>query len=112
MQTKVAKFSVEDMLPIALTLVVTGIGIAYGLNIMGDTKDDFANEQALTDTCNHTGNGGTGSVFTGCGIQYNATVDAISGISKLPEKMPLIVNVIVASIVIGILIRYLIVKFT
>ena len=108
---KVARFSINDMLPIALTLVVTGIGIAYGLNILGDTSEDFISEQSLTATCNTSFNGGTGSVYTGCGESYNASVNAIEGIAKLPEKMPIIVNVIVAAIIIGILIRYLMVRF-
>ena len=86
---KKARFDIQDMLPIALTLVVTGIGIAYGLNVMGDVRDDMTTNSA----------------------EYNATVDAISGISKLPEKMPIIVNVIVAAIIIGILVRYLMVRF-
>lgn len=84
-----ARFEIGDMLPIALTLVVTGIGIAYGLNVMGDVRDDMTSASA----------------------EYNATQDAIEGISKLPDKMPIIVNVIVAAIIISILVRYLMVRF-
>ena len=111
MEKKIARFNIQDMLPIALTLVVTGIGIAYGLNVMGDMRDDFVAEETLTASCNNSLNGGTGSVYTGCGSSYNASEDAISGVAKLPEKMPIIVNVIVAAIIIGILVRYLMVKF-
>ena len=82
-------FSIQDMLPIGLTLVVLGIGIAYGLNVMEDVQSDF--------TANTSG--------------YNATADAIDGVAKLPEKLPLIVTVIVAAIIIGILVRYLMVKY-
>ena len=89
MERKVAEFDIQDILPIGLTLVVTGIGIAYGLNVMGDVRDDMT----------------VGSA------EYNATQDGINGVAKLPEKMPLIVNVIVAAIIIGILIRYLMVRF-
>jgi len=41
----------------------------------------------------------------------NATEDAITGVAKLPEKMGLIATVIVAAIIIGILVRYLMVKY-
>lgn len=84
-----AKFVVQDILPIALTLVVAGIGIAYGLNVMEDVQADMTSGSAA----------------------YNATGDAITGVAKLPEKLPLIVTVIVAAIIIGILVRYLMVRY-
>ena len=101
MKTKYAEFQIQDMLPIAMTLVVTGIGVAFGLNVMSDVRTDF-----VTDTagCNST-------EVTGCGVEYNATTSAIEGVSKIPEKMPLIATVIVAALLIGILVRYLFVKF-
>lgn len=82
---KVAEFEIGQMLPIALTLVVLGIGTAYGLNVMADVQDDF----------------------TAATTEYNATQDAIDGVAKLPEKLPLIATVVVAAIIIGILVRYL-----
>jgi len=90
MQEQKEYFDVRDLLPIGLTLVVLGIGLAYGLNVMEDVKSDF------TDTTS---------------AAYNATEDAITGVGKLPEKMPLIVTVIVAAVIIGILVRYLMVRF-
>lgn len=79
------RFDIKDMLPIALTLVVAGIGIAYGLNVMEDVQSDMTPDSNA----------------------YNATGDAIEGVAKLPNKLPLIVTVIVAAIIIGILVRYL-----
>jgi len=84
-----ANFEIRDMLPIALTLVVMGIGVAYGLNVMEDVQGDM-------------------TVDTNA---YNATGSAIEGVAKLPEKLPLIVTVIVAAIIIGILVRYLMVRY-
>ena len=77
------------MLPIGLTLVVLGIGIAYGLEVMEDVQADM----------------------TPASNAYNATGDAIEGVAKLPNKLPLIVTVIVAAIIIGILVRYLMVRY-
>jgi len=82
-------FDVRDLLPIGLTLVVLGIGMAYGLNVIEDVKGDMT--------------AGTAS--------YNATEDTITGVAKLPEKLPLIVTVIVAAVIIGILVRYLMVRY-
>ncbi len=84
-----AKFQIQDMLPIALTLVVLGIGVAYGLSVMEDVQGDM----------------------TADSYAYNATGDAITGVAKLPEKLPLITTVIVAAIIIGILVRYLMVRY-
>ena len=89
MENKIANFDIGDMLPIGLTLVVLGIGLSYGLNVMEDVQSDMTS--------------GTTS--------YNATTDAIAGVAKLPEKMGLIATVIVAAIIIGILVRYLMVKY-
>ena len=100
-----AKFEIRDILPIALTLVVVGIGTAYGLSVLSDLKTDFKNDNLGTLTCNSTS-----GVYTGCGAAYNATDDAIRGVGKLPEKLPLIATVIVAVIIIGILVRYLMVQ--
>ena len=87
---KRAKFDIRDLLPIGLTFVVLGIGLAYGLNVMGDVQDDMTSNTA----------------------EYNATSDAIDGVSKIPEKLPLIATVIVAAVIIGILVRYLMVRFS
>ena len=84
-----------------MTLVVLGIGLAYGLQVMGDVQNDMITNTA---GCNST-------VKTACSAEFNATSDAIEGVAKIPEKLPTIVTVIVAAVVIGILIRYLFVKF-
>lgn len=90
MEKRVCKFDMSDLLPIGLTFVVLGIALAYGLNVMGDVKGDMTANTA----------------------EYNATNDAILGVSKIPAKMPLIATVIVAAVIIGILVRYLMVRFT
>ena len=89
-QKTVSEFEIRDMLPIGLTFVVLGIGLTYGLNVMGDVKDDMTAGTA----------------------ERNASEDAISGVAKIPEKMPLIATVVVAAIIIGILVRYLLVRFS
>jgi len=83
-------FDIRDLLPIGLTLVVLGIGLAYGLNVMEDVQGDMTTNTEA----------------------YNATGNAIEGVAKLPEKLPLIVTVIVAAVIIGILVRYLMVRFS
>ena len=89
MEQKEVRFEIGDLLPIGLTFVVLGIGLAYGLNVMGDVRSSMT----------------TGSA------EYNATSSAIVGVSKLPEKMPLIATVVVAALLIGILVKYLMVRY-
>ena len=101
MKKTVSKFQIQDMLPIGLTIVVLGIGLSYGLNVMSDVQGDMVTGAT---GCNATDT-------TNCGLDYTATQSAMEGVSKLPEKLPLIVTVIVAAIIIGILVRYLMVKY-
>lgn len=83
-----AKFNIGDLLPLALTIVVAGIGMAYGLSVLGDVKTDMtANSE-----------------------EANATADTITAVAKFPAKLGLIVTVVVAAVLIGILVRYLMFK--
>ena len=135
MEKKVVRFEIQDLLPIGLTLVVAGIGLVYGLNVMSDVGSDYwgdeSNEYLADGTCqicpnsshsvyiangvcaNESQSESMGNVSTGIngGAEWNASKNAILGVSKIPEKMPLIATVVVAAIVIGILVRYLMVRF-
>ena len=83
MKKETVNFGIQDVWPIALVLVVTGIGVAYGLDIIDDVDDDLTGDAAA------------------------AAANATSAISNLSEKLPTIALVIVAAILIGILVRNL-----
>ena len=87
---KVARFEIQDLLPVALTIVVVGIGVVYGIDVISDVRGDFT---AGTE-------------------EYTAANQTLTGVAKLPEKLPTIVTVIVAAVVIGILVRYLLVRMS
>lgn len=89
MERKQYEFQLQDLLPIAMIFVVTVIGIAFGLNIVADVQSDFTTDSA----------------------EYNATADGITAIAKITEKLPLVATVVIAALLIGILVRYLFVKF-
>jgi len=76
---------INSLLPIALTFVVTGIAVAYGLQVLGDVQDDMD----------------AGST------EANATEDTIDAVAKFPEKLGLLATIVIASIVLFILVRYL-----
>lgn len=107
MERTVSKFEIQDILPIGITFVVLGIGLAYGLNVMGDVRTD-----SIKADTNYGAAGCTGTDSWNCSdAQVNATDDAIGGVAKIPEKIPLIATVVIAAIIIGILVRYLFVRY-
>jgi len=113
MEQKECKFEIQDMLPIGLTFVVLGIGLTYGLSVMSDVKDGMTScpsgygWNTSANLCSNSTNASSSYQSA----EYNASEDAIEGVAKIPEKMPLIATVIVAAIIIGILVRYLMVRF-
>lgn len=118
-QKKVCQFDVKDLLPIGLTFIVFGIAIAYGLNVMGDIRSDVgtgscANASWIyndTDQFCHEPAGDDPYNTPPATADFNASRDSIIGIAKLPSKLPLIATVVVAAVIIGILVRYLMVRF-
>ena len=72
-----AQMGINVLPAVAIGLVVAAIVIAVGLNILGETQDEFTANTA----------------------EYNATADAIEGVAKLSGKLPLI-GLAVASVVV------------
>jgi len=107
-----AKFQVNEILPIALLIVTTGIGLVYGLDILGDMRDDNGTcasgftYNSSGDTCSNA----TANIAPLQTHEWNASTDVITGISKFPEKLPIIVTIIIAAILIGILVRFLVIN--
>jgi hypothetical protein len=88
-KARTVKFRIEDLLPIGFTFVVLGLGLAYGLQIMGEVKDDMTS--------------GT--------EEYDAVNNTIQGVAKIPEKLPTLATVVMASVLIGVLVTYLYARF-
>lgn len=114
-----AAFQVQDILPLALTIVVAGIGLAYGLSVVGDVKNDMGPDSCAdnppasgyTTYVESTGLCTNGSLsLSPVDGYFNATSDTITATAKFPDKLGLIVTVIVAAILIGILVRYLMMR--
>lgn len=90
---EVAEFQLADIGPIVLTLVIAGVVVALGLNVMGDVKDDFVTGGAA---CNST-------QTDGCGASYNATNDAIIGVTKVSSKFGIIGTAVAFVIILGVI---------
>ncbi len=85
MKKQIVEFNIQDIWPIALVFVIAGLGIAYGLQAMGEAKTGMTTNS----------------------VEYNATGQAITGIAKFPEKFGTIITIVIAAIIIMILVRYL-----
>ena len=113
-QKQIAHFNIQELLPIGFTIIVLVIGLAYGLNVLGDVRDDLAtcdSGYAYNDASNTCTNvsyvGGPALSGNPVNIEFNATSESMGAISKIPQKLGLIVTVILAAVVIGVLVTYL-----
>ena len=110
------KFDIQDMLPIGVTIIVTGMVLAFGLQIAGETRDDIAEDSCPRMHEDYAWNSTSGDCYNASNTtqtevsvstaEYNATSDTIEGVGKFSEKLPLIATVVVAVIIIGILVTY------
>ena len=96
--------NINTILPVALVFVVVGIAIAFGLNILGDVRDDFCTYGSNGAVCKNS-TGGTGGVSES--TEFNATVNAVSAVAKFPAKLGILATVLIAAILIGVLVRYM-----
>ncbi len=113
------KFQLNELLGVGFTMIVLGIGLAYGLEVLGETRDEIGNDvcgartdgfttyNASAQQCHNSSNSHT----TPTNAEFTATTNSITSVAKLPEKLPTIATVIVAAVIIGILVTYLWARF-
>lgn len=111
---QIAKIELGEMLGIGITIAVVGMAMAFALNIGSEVKDDLSESSCANnppetgytsyDTTTQQCTNGTDYLAPGSS-EVNATNDMLTGLAKLPSKLPLIVTVIVAAIIIGLLVR-------
>ncbi len=73
------QLGLNQLAPLALTIIMAGIVIAYGLQMQGDVKNDFADDS----------------------LEYNATENAQTAAAKIPAKMPSLTNIALAILILG-----------
>lgn len=109
-EEEMAYLEFTDLLGVGMSLVVLVIGLAYGAEITSDSQAD-----AVTNTyhCGLNATNGSGNVllYDMCGTDYNVTVNGLAGLNKMSVKLPTIVGVMIAAVIIGILVRHLYVQY-
>jgi len=104
--------NLSSLLTIGITLVVVGIALALGIQVVGDTKDGigaddcaartdgFTIYNTTADKCQNS----TNSLSAVGTAQFNATTDTATGVGKLTGKLPTIGLVVAAVIIVGLLV--------
>ncbi len=92
---------VRQLGALALVIVVAAFIISVGGTMLTELQDSFLNTHYAVGTCDDNGN------VSACGSGYNASVAGLEGITTFSTWIPLIALVIVLSIVIGIIVRYM-----
>lgn len=101
------QLQIGDILPLALVIVVAGIGIAFGLNVLNDLRDQTLCDSGTTFNSTSQFCNPNNSTADGSSAAMNATKDTSTGVAKFSSKFSIIATVIVAAIVIGLLTRFL-----
>lgn len=110
MNKKAEAMGINNLLSVGVILVVVGIALAFGLQVMGTIRadikvsdcaaqGDYWNSTSLV--CQESATNAT-NVYRAT-AQYNGTSDGIEGVSSLTSYLPTIGLVVAAVIVIGIL---------
>ena len=103
------EYEIGQLLPIGLTILVLAIALAFGLQIMGELQDDMMD---AVPRCGLNTTGGTSGTiyYDNCSLAYNATGRGMEGVAKIPDKLPLIVTVVIAAVIIGLIVTFLMVR--
>jgi hypothetical protein len=101
---KKAQLSLGDAPTVVLLVGLVFLVMATVAFIGEKYGDSIADSATLSATCNHSGNGGTGSVYSGCGTAYNVTQDIQSEISNNTSIAGIVLTISLVGIVLTILI--------
>jgi len=93
-KNKTAQYSLQDLLPVALLLVVAAIGIAVGADVLDSIQSDYVTGAA---NCNSTST-------TACGYAYNITNSGLEAQDELGSWLDTIALIVAAAIIIGVLV--------
>ena len=123
MKKKAQTFGLGMIVTIVVIFLIVGLAAIYSLDIMDSTKKDFCDYNYVSSTgaclgcpsatktkfnatdnyCYNSSDEGRIAATVIQDVSYNATIDVIAGVQKVPAKMPTLGNVAIAAIIIGVL---------
>lgn len=95
------KFTIDDIMPIAITFVVVTIVLAYGAVVVQNVQTSQLPATA-TAACNVSS-----GTYSGCSLPYNISGQGLTSLNTFATNLPLLATIVVAAIIITILIVYL-----
>lgn len=94
-----SEFTIQDIVPIAITFVVITIVLGFGASITSSVQ--------TTQVTGGVGCNTTAGVYNNCGYAYNASNYGLSSINTFASNLPLLATVVVAAVIITVLLVYL-----
>lgn len=99
--------NLNSLVPVGIVFVVAAIALSLGANVVSDVQDDYGGV-AL---CGLNSTGGTGNSsedhYSQCPYAFNISGNGLEAGQELASWIPTIALVVAASIIIGIVVRFL-----
>ena len=102
-RSKRGTYRIQDLLPVALILVIATVGIAIGAQVLDNIQTGYVTG---TTDCGLNSTGGTSGtlVYSGCGAAYNVTTVGLEAQGELGSWLDTIALIVAAAIIIGVLV--------
>ena len=89
-----------------IAIVVIGLIATFGLDMLTDLRDDSCASAYTYNTTSGVCQQNANISITTTTTMLNATNDAVSGVAKIPDKLPLLAGAVVAVVIIVLLVRW------
>jgi hypothetical protein len=96
-EKQILEYNFQDLLPIGLVVITLVLVLAYGADIVGNVGDDHVTGAA---GCNAT-------TRVNCNYAYNVTDSGTLSLNNMGDKIPTIVGVLVAAVIIGVVMSFM-----
>lgn len=96
--------SLDDVVPVAITLVVIAITLSVGSDVLEAVRDNQCSTgYTYNATAGHCHLVGNGSDVGGMGVKFNATTNGMKGINELSSFQDTWAVVLALAVIVGIL---------
>lgn len=104
MKSKMGAVSLQDLLPVAMLLIVATVAIAIGADVITSIQDDQVDTSVSNCGTNATGGSGGTLSYTNCSYAYNISGYGLQAEDEFGSWLDTIALVIAAAIIISVLV--------